>query len=114
MWVQWDDPPGGAVFDELPGGGVVDGPPGGGVVDEPLAVSVVTDVELVEVGVVEDELLVAALATAAPPPTRTPASPTTANVCRSRIFISSQPFASAPSGRRSRISGSEDHFAACP
>jgi hypothetical protein len=91
--VQWDDPPGGAVFDELPDGGVVDGPPGGGAVDEPLAVGVVTDVELVEVGVVEDELLVAALATAAPPPTRTPASPTTANVCRSRIFIPSPPSA---------------------
>jgi len=73
--------------DELPDGGVVDEPFGVVVADEPLGV-VVADVEpLAVVDAVEDELPVAALATAAPPPTRAPVSTTPASVCRSLIFI---------------------------
>ena len=79
MWLQCDEPPGGEP---------VGLPREGGRVDEPLGVSAAgAGAEPVEVGVSEVELLVAALATAAPPPTRTPASPTPASVCRSRIFI---------------------------
>jgi hypothetical protein len=83
MWVQCDEPPGGEP---------VDVPREGGRVDELLGVSAavavaVAGTEPVEVGISEVELLVAALATAAPPPTRTPASPIPASVCRSRIFI---------------------------
>jgi hypothetical protein len=98
MWVQWAEPPVGGPFDELPEGGVFAGVPDGGAVDEPLGDSVDGDVEPVGaedgsvVADVGDELLVAALATAAPPPTRTPASPIPATVCRSRNFISSPPF----------------------
>ena len=92
MWVQCDEPPGGGALDETPEGGVFDAP-GGGVEDDPSGVSLVADGALLEAGVVEEELLVAALATAAPPPTRTPATATPASVCRSRILI---PFTSFP------------------
>jgi hypothetical protein len=68
VWVQCEEAPDGAVVGDSADGVVV------------------TDEELLEAGVV-DALLVAALATAVPPPMRTPAIPTAASVCRSRIFI---------------------------
>ena len=81
-------PPVGGDVDELPDGGPFGAAPDGGVVDDPLGDSFVAGAELVDEGVdVVDEPLVAAVATAAPPPTRTPASPRPASVCRSRIFI---------------------------
>jgi hypothetical protein len=92
MWVQCDELPEGGVLAEPPEG-VGDSPLGGGVVDDALGVSLVADVELPDGDVVEVEPLVAASATAAPPPTRTPAKATPASVCRSRILI---PFTSFP------------------
>jgi hypothetical protein len=109
MWVQCDAPPEGGAFDvaregggfdEAPEGGVVEAP-GGRVVDDPPGVSPGGDEELFDVGVVEDELLVAAFATAAPPPTRTVATATPASACRSRILICIHLLSSA-SGRACR------------
>jgi hypothetical protein len=89
MWRQCVEPFGGA-FAELPEGAAVGVPSGGGAVGVPLGDSPAAGVEPVgeDVDVGEDEALVAALATAAPPPTSRPASPTPASVCRSRIFNS--------------------------
>jgi hypothetical protein len=86
MWEQCDEPPDGGVVDELPEGGFDDPFVGGGAGD-PLGVSVVAEVEPFETVVVEAELPVAALATAAPPATRAPVSTTAAAICRRRIFI---------------------------
>jgi hypothetical protein len=87
IWVQWEEPPDGGACDEPPDGGVSGEPPGGRVVDDPLGASPAADEELLGAVVGGEVPVVAALATAAPPPTRTPASATPASVCRSRIFI---------------------------
>jgi hypothetical protein len=130
MWGQFDEPWGGTLAAEPGDAGGVDEPSGGVNVDdplgavavEPLGPSVPADAEPDEAVVADGELLVAALATAAPPPTRTPASPTPASVCRSRIFIAFTPSPrpccwsltvrtflafDVPSGRGSRLSGSK-------
>ena len=99
IWGQFDEPWEGTLAAEPRAAGAVDEPPGGVDVDDPLGgvavetldVGVAADAEPDEAVVGEGEPPVAALATAAPPPTRTPASPTPASVCRSRIFIASPP-----------------------
>jgi hypothetical protein len=111
MWGQFEEFFGGVVVEPL--GGVVVEPLGGvvveplaGVVVEPLAGVVVEPLEaVVDAGVTTLDPLVAASATAVPPPTRTPASPTAANAWRGRIFIpitsswrSSRPEKRPPSG----------------
>jgi hypothetical protein len=99
-------------FDVEPGeplGGVVDGPLGGVVVDGSLAAVVELD-EFVEAALmvcpVDVEPLVAAVATAAPPPTRPPAMPRATKVCRS--FISLRPCFAKALGPSSRLSGPRD------
>jgi hypothetical protein len=93
MWGQFDESPDGDVDGDSPDAGGFGAPPGGPVSEEPLEAAVVDDppeavpaagVETDVVGVV---LPVAALATAAPPPTSAPVTATPASVCRMRIFM---------------------------
>jgi hypothetical protein len=85
MCEQCDGCPEGGAFEELPDGGAFDCASEAGAL---AGVSVVADDELGAAVVEGDELPVVALATAAPPPTRTPASPAPARACLSRTFIS--------------------------
>lgn len=80
------EPPGAGVSDDPPGRLGTEDPDDGLVVGDSPDAAVVADVEPEEF-VADDAPLVAALATAAPPPMRTPASATPASVCRSRTFI---------------------------
>jgi hypothetical protein len=83
MLGQWEEPlDGGLAEDPADDGAVAGASPdaAAGADVEPVEPDVVPDV-------VEVELPVAAEATAVPPPTRMPASPIPASVCRSLIFI---------------------------
>jgi hypothetical protein len=104
MWGQFDEPLDGAVVDERPEGAVVDELPDAAVVAD----------EALDVGVEEVELLVVALATAAPPPMRTPASPRATIECRSRIFIIYHLPSFVWSKPRAGVACRERHSAACP
>ena len=88
MWGQFDElpddgPPDAGGFWAPPGGAASEEPLEGVVVDDPPDAVSAAGVEADVVGVV---VPVAALATAAPPPTRTPVTATPASVCRNRIF----------------------------
>jgi hypothetical protein len=65
----------------------------------PVGVDFGADPAPVEGVIVGGELPVAALAMAAPPNTRAPASPTATSVCRSRIFIAITSFVRTLCGR---------------
>ena len=96
MWGQFDELFDGAVVAELPDAVVV------------------ADEALVDAGVEEVELLVVALATAAPPPMRTPTSPRATIECRSRIFIIYHLPSFVWSNPRAGVACRERHSAACP
>jgi len=114
MWGQFDELFDGAVVDDLPDGAVVDDLPDGAVVAELPDAVVVADEALVDAGVEEVELLVVALATAAPPPMRTPTSPRATIECRSRIFIIYHLPSFVWSNPRAGVACRERHPAACP